>query len=114
MTHASHVNDHIEHIASRFYPGLACSRKARNDIPREACITLHDSMTLPLFDYCCNVWDACGVTKPNQVKSILFKLTRILQFKMIIYKRAECKIYLDRLQRRAVSIIEGRKVHATG
>ena len=58
-------------------------RKARKVIPREACIILYDAMILPLFDYCCAVWGGCGKTNWN---------------------------YLDELQRRAASIIEGRKV----
>ena len=58
-------------------------RKARKVIPRKSCITFYDSMVLPLFDYCSAVWGGCGQTSRE---------------------------YLDRLQRRAVSIIEGRKV----
>ena len=58
-------------------------RKARKVVPREACITLYDTMILPLFDYCSAVWDGCGKTNRN---------------------------YLDKLQRHAVSIIEGRKI----
>ena len=40
-------------------------------------------MILPLFDYCSAVWDGCGKTNRD---------------------------YLDKLQRRAVSFIEGRKI----
>ena len=52
-------------------------------VPREACITLYDTMILPLFYYCSAVWDGCGKTNRD---------------------------YLDKLQRRAVSIFEGRKI----
>ena len=76
-------NDHIDHISSKISSRLGMLRKARKVIPREACITLYDSMILPLFDYCSAVWDGCGKTNRD---------------------------YLDKLQRRAVSIIEGRKV----
>ena len=48
----------------------------------EACITFHDTVIIPLFDYCSAVWDVCGKTNRD---------------------------YLDQLQRRAVSIIQGRK-----
>ena len=58
-------------------------RKTRKVIPGESCITLYDSMVLPLFDYCSAVWGGCGQTSRE---------------------------YLNRLQRRAVSIIKGRKV----
>ena len=57
-------------------------RKARKVIPREACIILYDAMILPLFDYCCAVWGGCAKTNRD---------------------------YLDKLQRRAASIIEGVK-----
>ena len=58
-------------------------RKARKIIPREACVTLYDAMILPLFDYCSAVWDKCGKTNCD---------------------------FLEKLQRRAASIIEGRQV----
>ena len=58
-------------------------RKARKVLPRDACLTLFNAMVLPLFDYCCVVWDSCGQGNKN---------------------------FLDRLYRRAASIIEDRKV----
>ena len=58
-------------------------RKARKVIPRDTCLTLFNTMVLPLFDYCCVVWDACGQDNKN---------------------------FLDRLYRRAASITEGRNV----
>ena len=47
------------------------------------CLTLFNATVLSLFDYCCVVWDACGQRN---------------------------KKFLDRLYRRAASIIDGRKV----
>ena len=76
-------NDHIDHISSKISYRLGMLRKARNVIPRDACITLYNAMILPLFDYCSAVWDGCGKTNRD---------------------------YLDKLQTRAASIIEGRKV----
>ena len=76
-------NDHIDLISTKISPRLGMLRKARKVIPREACITLYDTMILPLFDYCSAVWDGCGKTNRDN---------------------------LDKLQRRAVSIIEGRKI----
>ena len=58
-------------------------RKARKVIPREACIIPYDAMILTLFYYCCAVLGGCGRTNRD---------------------------YLDKLQRRAASVIEGRKV----
>ena len=76
-------NDHIDHISSKISSRLGMLRKARKVIPREACVILYDSMILPLFDYCAAVWDGCGKTNRD---------------------------YLDKLQRRAASIIEKRRV----
>lgn len=76
-------NEHIDHITSKISSRLGMLRKARDVVPREACITLYNAMVLPLFDYCSIVWDSCG--KTNQE-------------------------FLNRLQRRAVSIIEHRKI----
>ena len=76
-------NDHIDHISSKISSRLGMLRKARKVIPREACVILYDSMILPLFDYFAAVWDGCGKTNRD---------------------------YLDKLQRRAASIIEKRRV----
>ena len=77
-------NDHIDLISTKISSRLGMLRKTHRVIPREACITLYDTMILPLFDYCSAVWHGCGKTNRD---------------------------YLNKLQRRAVSIIEGRKIH---
>ena len=46
---------------------------------------LYNTLVLPLFDYCSPVWDSCGVGS---------------------------KAYLDKLNRRAACIIEGRSIGA--
>ena len=74
-------NDHIDYISAKISSQLGMLRKARKIIPREACVTLYDAMILPLFDYCSAVWDKCGKTNCD---------------------------FLEKLQRRAASIIEGR------
>ena len=76
-------NDHIDYISAKISSRLGMLRKACKVIPWEACIILYDAMILPLFDYCCAVWGGCGKTNSD---------------------------YLDKLQRRAASIIEGHKV----
>jgi hypothetical protein len=76
-------NDHIDYISAKISSRLGMLRKARKIIPRETCITLYDAMILPLFDYCSAVWDKCGKTNCD---------------------------FLEKLQRRAASIIEGRRV----
>ena len=50
-------NDHIEHIGNKISSRLGMLRRAPKVIPKEACITLFNAMVLPLFDYCCVVWD---------------------------------------------------------
>ena len=76
-------NDHIGLSSTKISSRLGMLRKARRVIPREACITLYDTMILRFFYYCSAVWDGCGKTNRD---------------------------YLDKLQRRAVRIIEGRKI----
>ena len=61
-------------------------RIARKVLPRSACTILHNAMVLPLFNYCAEVWDGCGIGNKN---------------------------YLDKLNRRAASIIERRPVKAS-
>ena len=58
-------------------------RKASEVIPRESCLTLYNAMILPVFDYCAVVWESCST---------------------------DDREYLDKLHRRAASIIEGYEV----
>ena len=46
----------VKKISSR----LAVLRRARKALPKSACVTLYNTMVLPLFDYCTVVWDSCG------------------------------------------------------
>ena len=45
-------NDHVDLIASKISSRLGMLWKARKVIPRDACITLYNSMVLPIFYYC--------------------------------------------------------------
>ena len=58
-------------------------RNAFKVISREWCLTLYNAMILPVFDYCAVAWDSCSKADRE---------------------------YLDKLQRRAASIIEGYAV----
>ena len=76
-------DDHIDYIGRKISAKLGMLRKAREVIPRESCLTLKNAMMPPVFDYCAVVWDSC--TKADRE-------------------------YLDKLHRRAASIIKGYAV----
>ena len=76
-------NDHVDYIGRKVSARLGMLRRARKVISLESCITLCNAMVLPIFDYCATIWDSCGRTNRD---------------------------YLDKLHRRATSIIEGNKV----
>ena len=63
------------------YTPFALLRRARKVLPQSACITLYNTMVVPLFDYSAVVWESCGQGS---------------------------KSYLDKLNRRAACIIEAR------
>ena len=75
--------DHIGSIGKKISSRLGILRRARKVLPKSTCVTLYNTMVLPMFDYCAPVWDSCGVG---------------------------CKAYLDKLNRRAACIIEGRSI----
>ena len=79
-------NDHTSYIGWKIASRLGMLRRARQVLPRSACTTLYNAMILPLFDFCAEVWDSCGIGNKN---------------------------YLDKLNRRAASIIEHRSVEAS-
>ena len=76
-------NDHIDYIGRNITVKLGMLRKARKVIPRESCLTLNNSMILPVFDNCAVASDSCSTADRE---------------------------YLDKLHRRAASIIEGYAV----
>ena len=73
----------MDYIGRKVSARLGMLRRARKVISRESCITLYNAMVLPIFDYCATIWDSCGRTNRD---------------------------YLEKLHRRAASIIEGNKV----
>ena len=76
-------NDHIDYIGRNITVKLGMLRKARKVIQRESCLTLNNSMILPVFDNCAVASDSCSKADRE---------------------------YLDKLHRRAASIIEGYAV----
>ena len=76
-------NDHIDYIGRKILAKLAMLRKERKVISRESCLTLYNTMILPVFDYCAFVWDSCSKADRE---------------------------YLDKLHTRAASITEGYTV----
>ena len=80
-------NYHIDYITTKIlsWLGICCGRLGRSFLGGYVshCMSLWSYLTVPPFDYYSTVWDRCGNMNSD---------------------------YLDMLQRRAVSIIEGRKV----
>jgi len=76
-------NDHIDYIGRKISARLGMLRKARKVIPRESCITQYNAMILPSSNYSAVIWDCCSKTNRD---------------------------YLDKLQRRAASIIKGHRI----
>ena len=75
--------EHISSMGRTISSRLAILRHTQKVLPKSSCLTLFNTMVLPLFDYCAVVWDSRGL---------------------------ESKSYLDKLYRRAACIIEGRSV----
>ena len=76
-------NDLIELISTKTSSRLGMLRKARRVIPREACITLYDTMIVPLLDYCSAVWDGCG--KQTATTWTNFKGVRLVSLRVAKY-----------------------------
>ena len=75
--------EHVSSMGKKISSRLALLRRARKVLPKSACVTLYNTMVLPLFDYYTVVWDSCGQGS---------------------------KSYLDKLNHRAACIIEDRAV----
>ena len=78
-------NDHIDYIGRKISAKLGILRKACKVIQRESCLTLYNAMTLPVFDYIALSYGTPAVKTVRE--------------------------YLDKLQKRAASIIEGYIVY---
>ena len=77
--------DHVEYIGNKISSRLGILRRAHKVLPKPTCQMLYNTIVLPLFDYCSPVWNSCGVGS---------------------------KAYLDKLNRQAACIIEGRSIGA--
>ena len=77
--------DHTEYIGNKISSRLGVLRRAHKVLPKPTCQMLYNTLVLSLFDYCSPVRDSCG---------------------------AGSKAYLDKLNRRAACIIEGRSIGA--
>ena len=75
--------EHISSTGKKISSRLAILHRARKVLPKSSCLTLYNTMVLPLFDYCAVVWDSCGLRR---------------------------KSYLDKLNHRAACIIERHSV----
>ena len=75
--------DHVAYIGNKISSRLGILRRARKVLPRPTCQMLYN--TIALFDNCSPVWDSCVVGS---------------------------KAYLDKLNRHAACIIEGRSIGA--
>ena len=75
--------EHISSMGKKISSRLAILRRAGKILPKSSCLTLYNTMLLPLLHYCAVVWGSCGLGS---------------------------KSYLDKLNRRDACIIEGRSV----
>ena len=77
--------NHIEYIGHKISSRLGILLRSRKVLPKPTCQMLYNTLAMPLFDYCSPVWDSCVVGS---------------------------KAYLDKLNRLAACIIEGRSIGA--
>ena len=70
LDHTLSWKEHISYIVSKISSRLRMIRRARKVLPRSACITLYNSMVLPIFDYCANVWDSCGTGNKDYLERL--------------------------------------------
>jgi hypothetical protein len=83
-------NDHIDYVAKKISSRLGLLRRAHKILPREACVILYNAMILPLFDYCCVIWDSCGKTNQQYLDKIQKRAAGTIDiFNIRIMNRAE-------------------------
>jgi len=75
--------DHVEYIGNKISSRLGILRRAHKVLLKPTLQMLYNTLVLPLFDHCSPVWDSCGIGS---------------------------KAYLEKLNRRAACIIEGRSI----
>ena len=85
LDHTLSWEDHVENIGNKISSRLGMLRRVRKVLPKATCLMIYNTIVLRLFDYCSSVWDGCG---------------------------SGSKVFLDKLNRRAACIIEGRTIGA--
>jgi hypothetical protein len=52
---------HIDMIIKKVNAGIAVIKRMKTCVPQEFLQTVYNALIQPYFDYCCQLWDTCGI-----------------------------------------------------
>ena len=70
--------DHIDYLSKKISSAIAGLRQVRPFISIETALTIHQSLILPLFDYCDVVWDNLSLTMADRLQKLQNRAARVI------------------------------------
>ena len=78
LAYGRRSNKHIEIISKNISSGIGAVRKLKPHVDHNTLICAYNALVLPLFDYCCEVWDTINLTLCNRLQKLQNRTARII------------------------------------
>ncbi|PJE77589.1 hypothetical protein CI610_03484 [invertebrate metagenome] len=69
---------HIDNICKKVSKQVSILRKLKYLLNRQTLIKIYKSYILPLFEYCCEVWDGCSLGDADKLEKLNLEIARII------------------------------------
>ena len=69
---------HVEMIIKKVNAGIAVIKRKKTCVPQEFLQTVYYALIQPYFDYCCQLWDNCGIVLKEKLQKRQSQAARLI------------------------------------
>ena len=69
---------HIDMIIKKVNAGIAVIKRMKTCVPQEFLQTVYNALIQPYFDYCCQLWDTCGIVLKEKLQKCQSRAARVI------------------------------------
>ena len=69
---------HVDSICSKVSAGIGAMRRVKPFVPRTTLKMLYNAIVQPYFDYCCPLWDNCGIGLKDRLQKYQNRAARVI------------------------------------
>ena len=69
---------HVEMITKKVNAGIAVIKRIKTCVPQEFLQTVYNALIQPYFDYCCQLWDNCGIVLKEKLQKCQSRTARVI------------------------------------